>query len=402
MIANPNEQSFHQAIRAVLTRLSATAVAYCIEGTAALYLQGMRGLSLSCIEVTVQWDGFQRVYDVFSDLSPSPVDENVQGAQFTALCHCISVIIRCRYNTVVAADVDRIQVDFEHFSAFVKAVDFYVRHRPADGALARQIDAFMADKQRTMRELNEKAWNQEDAYLAWVKRFGEPEEAAKRILKNPGAKLSSLEPYLGDVTGKTVMNLMGSHGTKAVACALLGADVTVVDMSEGNRRYAEDLAKSTGVSIRYVVSDVLDLPESELCNKYDVVFMELGILHYFLSLHPLFRVVAGLLHPGGRFVLQDFHPVSTKLITSKGKKHKVTGNYFDPSITATLVAYGKYMDDSENGLQPTVYLRKWTLGEVVTAVAESGLTILALREEPNTKADDFGIPKTFTIAAIKH
>ncbi len=46
-------------------------------------------------------------------------------------------------------------------------------------------------------------------------------------------------------------------------------------------------------------------------------------------------------------------------------------------------------------------LRKWTLGEVVTAVASSGLRVLLLQEEPNVKADDRGLPKTFTLVAEK-
>ena len=53
--------------------------------------------------------------------------------------------------------------------------------------------------------------------------------------------------------------------------------------------------------------------------------MELGILHYFIDLKPLMEVVKQLLAPGGRLVLREFHPVSTKLITSRGKKHKLTG-----------------------------------------------------------------------------
>lgn len=36
------------------------------------------------------------------------------------------------------------------------------------------------------------------------------------------------------------------------------------------------------------------------------------------------HTVAPLLRPGGRLVLREFHPVSTKLITSRGKKHKVS------------------------------------------------------------------------------
>ena len=56
-----------------------------------------------------------------------------------------------------------------------------------------------------------------------------------------------------------------------------------------------------------------------------MVLMELGVLHYFLDLAPLLEVAARLLRPGGQLLLRDFHPVSTKLITSRGKKHKVAG-----------------------------------------------------------------------------
>jgi hypothetical protein len=56
-----------------------------------------------------------------------------------------------------------------------------------------------------------------------------------------------------------------------------------------------------------------------------VVLLELGVLHYFVDLAPFMRVVAALLAPGGRLLLREFHPLSTKLLSSRGKKHKVSG-----------------------------------------------------------------------------
>ena len=49
-----------------------------------------------------------------------------------------------------------------------------------------------------------------------------------------------------------------------------------------------------------------------------------------------------MLKPGGRFVLHEFHPISTKLITSNGKKHKVTGNYFAPNREKSSCFYKAY------------------------------------------------------------
>lgn len=261
--------------------------------------------------------------------------------------------------------------------------------------------------QKEQSKINEEAWNQ-SPYQAWTNRFGSPSEAAEKIKEDPAKRLKGIYQHLGDVKDKKVINLLGSHGSKAVALALLEADVTVVDISSENARYASALAQEAGVSIRYIVSDALELPEEELSSDYDVVFMELGILHYFTDLQPIATVISKLLRVGGRLVLQDFHPISTKLITSKGttakiRKHKVTGDYFDTSLEETEVAYAKLLPQEKHEQLKKVLIRKWNLGEIVTAIAGAGLFIRLLEEEPNLSSDVFdkGIPKTFTLVAEK-
>ncbi|MEK5397291.1 class I SAM-dependent methyltransferase [Paenibacillus sp. FSL K6-2859] len=258
---------------------------------------------------------------------------------------------------------------------------------------------------------SEELWN-EDTYTAWVTRFGTPSEAAAKLIKEPSAKLYPLSSYFGEVKGKKMMNLMGSNGMKAVALSLLGADVTVADFSEANARYAADLAQEAGVQLTYIVSDVLKLPDHVLDGSYDIVFAELGIMHYFTDLAPFMETVRRLLSPGGIFVLRDFHPVTTKLITSKGstakiRKHKVSGDYFDTTLEEKKVSYSKYLPSTGKPVgeqeHSVVYWRRWTLGEIVTAAASSGLVIRQLAEEPNLSSDVFdkGIPKTYTLVAGK-
>lgn len=43
--------------------------------------------------------------------------------------------------------------------------------------------------------------------------------------------------------------------------------------------------------------------------------------------------------------------------------------------------------------------RKWTIGELITVVGQSGLVIKVLEEEPNHKLQDIGLPKTYTLVA---
>ncbi|WP_313641503.1 class I SAM-dependent methyltransferase [Paenibacillus sp.] len=258
---------------------------------------------------------------------------------------------------------------------------------------------------------SEELWN-EDTYTAWVARFGTPSEAAAKLIKEPSAKLYPLSTYFGDVQGKKMMNLMGSNGMKAVALSLLGADVTVADFSEVNAHYASDLAQEAGVQLTYIVSDVLKLPDHVLDGSYDIVFAELGIVHYFTDLAPFMETVCRLLSPDGVFILRDFHPVTTKLISSKGstakvRKHKVSGDYFNTTLEEKKVSYSKYLPSTGKPVgeqeHSVVYWRRWTLGEIVTAAASSGLVIRQLVEEPNLSSDvyDKGIPKTFTLMAGK-
>ncbi len=253
-------------------------------------------------------------------------------------------------------------------------------------------------------EQNIDAWHL-DTYSAWVQRYGSPADVVSKTRKNPRGPVESILAHTGEVRGKRIANLMGSSGVKAMALSMLGADVTVVDISESNARYARELSEAAGLDMTYLVSDVLSLLQVEpSIGQFDIVFAELGIVHYFTNLAPLMEVAFRLLRPNGRFVLRDFHPVSTKLLkyrgpTAKVRKYRVEGDYFDKNLERKPVSFAKHLPDVVDA--PTVLWRKWTLGEIVTAVACSGLRITELVEEPNLSSDvfDAGIPKTFTLVA---
>ena len=79
-------------------------------------------------------------------------------------------------------------------------------------------------------------------------------------------------------------NICGSCGKKALPLALLGAEVTVFDISEENRRYALEATDAVHVTLGYEVCDVLDVDLFRFGSSFDVVFMEGGVLHYFHDL----------------------------------------------------------------------------------------------------------------------
>ena len=248
---------------------------------------------------------------------------------------------------------------------------------------------------------NEAAWRAATA-AAWRARFGEPSALGQELRARPTARLAGLDDHLGALAGRRLVHLMGSNGVKSVALALAGARVTVVDLSPGNADYALELAAAAGVTLEYVVADVLTLSQDFTTRGFDLALAELGILHYFTDLAPFARAVKALLVPGGRFVLRDFHPVATKLLsfrgsTAKVRKVRVTGDYFATDLVEEDAPYTKFLPPGTPRAQ--VRLRRWTLGETVTAFAEAGLRVVRLVEEPNRSSEVFdrGIPKTFTL-----
>jgi hypothetical protein len=159
---------------------------------------------------------------------------------------------------------------------------------------------------------------------------------------------------------------------------------------------------------------------------------------------PLLRppeCVAPLLRPGGRLLLREFHPASTKLLAlppGGGRKRVTLADYFSPSLAAVPVAFSKYAAEGAagggggggaqqpgsqsdraagrsegRGAAPTgaagaaggrTLLRRWSLGEVVNAVAGGrggGLRLLLLDEAPGVRLDEAGMPKLFTLMAEK-
>jgi 2-polyprenyl-3-methyl-5-hydroxy-6-metoxy-1,4-benzoquinol methylase len=391
--------NYLNAILTVGTTLEQEGIPYQFTGASALFIQGVALKEYSSITVSVQWDLINEAQALFSAYSPYETERNPERAAFQFDAGGIFVTVSCLFNTTIKTDPYRISVNADGAELWCRSLYTYL-YDPEMAVYHEEIHAYLAMKQRGFTGQNEQAWNQNN-YTALLNRYGKPEEIAAKIKQNPKWRLHPFYKYLGDVPGKKVAHLMGSNGVKATALALLGAQVKVVDFSKENAAFALELAEAAGVSIEYAVSDVLALSNEHKTGDFDIVLMELGVLHYLIDLGPLFDIVKLLLKPGGRFILHEFHPISTKLITSSGKKHKVTGNYFDPSIETNTVAFSKHLPGEEQQKLSKVVQRKWTIGEVATAIGQSGLVLKILEEEPNHKLHDIGLPKTFTIVAEK-
>jgi 2-polyprenyl-3-methyl-5-hydroxy-6-metoxy-1,4-benzoquinol methylase len=247
----------------------------------------------------------------------------------------------------------------------------------------------MSEADDAARDRNRDAWNAR-RYEAWVGAYGPPEAEARVIVADPAKKLRRLLPHMGEVAGQRVCNMQGSHGRVAVALALIGADATVIDFAEENRRYALQLAAAAGVTIDYRVADAMEADTLGLA-PFDWVAMELGILHYHQDLVGFFRVMARLAKPGGRLVLNEFHPVNRKL-----RQAGVPADYFNAEVMI-----GDVPNPTGDGTRlGQCAFRAWTLGEIVTATIDAGWVVEKLLEHPDW-VDEPTWPGTFTLLAGK-
>lgn len=253
--------------------------------------------------------------------------------------------------------------------------------------------------QKEQSEMNKKAWSHK-AYEWWEKKSGSPKEAAEDINRDPGKYVRKHLGYMGDVNGKRIAVLLGSSGRKAIPLARLGGIVTVVDISPENERYALEVAREANVEIEYIVSDLFDIDMEKLKHTFDIVYLEGGILHYFADLTPFARIVYELLKDGGRLVLNDFHPIRKVIHVSEDHTAELKGDYFDNRLFGGDVAYKGMFSLDEQESFPDCLLRYWTLGEIVTAVAASGLVLEQFAEEPRNDPNTH-LPGSFTLVANK-
>ncbi|MCH1627251.1 class I SAM-dependent methyltransferase [Ferdinandcohnia quinoae] len=385
-------------VKLIAQELQEGKITYEFAGGTALSIQGVTIREKQEIHVHFQWDQFDMLLQFYHSYDPIITEKNENEAEFQFMRDQLTIIFSCHYNKSLKTDPYRILKRVDDDEVWCRSLYSYIFN--GNNQYAEKVHQYLFEKQQEINNNNEFAWNQNN-YQALLNRYGLPREAAAKVKQNPIWKLHPFNKYLGDIQGKKIVHLMGSNGIKGVAMALLGADVSIVDFSMENQRFAHEVASEAGVDIQYNVSDVLSLDVNLLGVNNDIVLMELGVLHYYIDLKPLAELISKLLKDNGMFILHEFHPISTKLITSTGKKHKVTGDYFDPTIKTKDVAFTKHMSSEIQQELSKVFQRYWTLGEIITALAAEGLFVKILEEEPNHKVHDIGLPKTFTICAVK-
>ena len=220
---------------------------------------------------------------------------------------------------------------------------------------------------------------------------------------------------MGDVKGKSMIHLQCHFGLDSLSWARMGAKVTGVDIADESIKTAQALAKELNIDARFVRSNLYDVPKV-INTQYDIVFVSYGALIWLADINKWAEIVSGLLKPGGKLYLVEFHP----FIFTLDDDCLIKESYFNnegPKDTTSEVTYADDGDDE------TVSYRniEWnhSLGEIVSALLNNGLKLASLKEFPfqvydcfpNMQEDEPGrfvfknlgrkIPYMFSLTAVK-
>ena len=186
---------------------------------------------------------------------------------------------------------------------------------------------------------------------------------------------------VGDVNGKSLIHLLCHIGTDTLSWALLGAQVTGIDISSVSLKYARKLAKLMNIDANFIESDILDVVD-KVNQKFDIAFSSTGVLCWLPDINLYAQTVRHLLKKDGFFYIFDGHPFRNLLINEQGEvsSNRIQGDYFRKRVWR-YDQMGDYTDPEL--LLPTPSFEwDWTLGDVVSAFCDAGMRIVFLHEFP--------------------
>jgi 2-polyprenyl-3-methyl-5-hydroxy-6-metoxy-1,4-benzoquinol methylase len=187
---------------------------------------------------------------------------------------------------------------------------------------------------------------------------------------------------VGDVSGKELLHLQCHFGLDTLCWARLGARVTGADFSRAAIEHARRLAEEVQLKARFICSNLYDLPGT-LPGTFDVVYTSRGVLGWLPDLDRWARVVAHYVRPGGFFYLTEIHPFvqvfdDDEAVTDLRLRYP----YWTTEEPMAFKVKGSYADRSAVIKQEVEYGWNHALGEIVTALAQAGLSIEFLHEFP--------------------
>ncbi len=193
--------------------------------------------------------------------------------------------------------------------------------------------------------------------------------------------------------GKTVLLLAGGGGKQSAAYALLGAQVTVFDLSWEQLQRDQQVARHYQVKIEIVQGDMRDL--SALLNNYFDIVDQPYSLNFVPDAAEVFAQVARVIKPGGVYRFMCANPFVAGM--TERDVHEDGYIVRRPYVQGERIIYEDQpwvYDQSQVSIAPPQEFRQ-TLSSLVAGLRSNSFTIERLHEDRAYSVNSEGEPGTW-------
>lgn len=186
--------------------------------------------------------------------------------------------------------------------------------------------------------------------------------------------------------GKKVLCLASGGGQQSVAFALLGADVTVFDLSDEQLERDRLAAEHYGVEIKIVQGEMRDLGAFDT-DAFDIVYQPYSI-NFVPDCAPVLAEVSRVLKKGGYYHLAFANPftMATRQENWNGNGYVLNGPYTGGAEITYADQEWVYDRTEESEIQRPIEYRH-NLCTIVNGLIASGFTIRHLSDNKDMHPD---------------
>jgi len=187
-------------------------------------------------------------------------------------------------------------------------------------------------------------------------------------------------PFIPDVSGSRVLCLASGGGQDSAAFGLLGAQVSVLDLSDTQLERDREAAAHHGFQVETIQGDMRDL--SMFTNdSFDMVWQAYSI-NYCPEARPVIREVARVLRPGGIYHLAFANPCEPALGDWNGSAYPLRGLYTDGEDVTHYYSPTWEVEQSDGSFIPVPFphVFRHTLSTVLNTLVDEGFLLLRLTE----------------------
>ena len=186
---------------------------------------------------------------------------------------------------------------------------------------------------------------------------------------------------LKDVSGKQVLCLASGGGQDSVAFGLLGADVTVLDLSDVQLERDHQASDHHDLQTKTIQGDMRDL--SIFPDDYFDIVWQVYSINFVPSVEPVFREVQRVLIPGCIYFLQFANPLAIGIDEDKwdGNGYKINSLYLDgEDISERFPHWDVEQPDGTSIKCDSPHEYRHTLATIINTMVGNGFTLLGLWE----------------------